>query len=220
MTPVYTTNEFIGVSSEQLDEDRNTTRDLIAWHKDMGIEDGSIDYLVAYLKRADAEADRRLARAERYKNDPHAPQWPDPSRIEVLRDAAQNLKAELGIDEYLDRVAPRPMQQSGRRLKCSCPFPDHDDRTPSFIIYEDDHAWCHGCNRGGDLFRIVGLVEGLERFRDQLRRVADMVGRELQGASQNRSFPVNSHRENVGKERSGRGGAFRPIRVVNGKVAL
>jgi hypothetical protein len=37
---------------------------------------------------------------------------------------------------------------------------------------------------------------------------------------ENRSFPTNSHRENVGKERSGRGdGAFRPIRVVNGKVA-
>jgi hypothetical protein len=219
MHPVYTSNEFIGVSSEQLQENINTSRDLIAWHRDSGFDDGSIAYLIADLECMEAEADRRRARAERYKNDPHAPQWPDPSRIEVLREAAQTLKAELGIEEYLNRVAPRPMQQSGHRLKCRCPFPDHDDRTPSFIVYEDDHAWCHGCNRGGDLFRIVGLVEGIERFRDQLRRVADMVGRDLPDTSQSRSFTAPSTKGAVNRERSGRGRIFEPIKVVNGKVA-
>jgi len=31
-----------------------------------------------------------------------------------------------------------------------CPFPDHQDRTPSFVMYPDTNSYfCFGCNKSG-----------------------------------------------------------------------
>lgn len=31
-----------------------------------------------------------------------------------------------------------------------CPFPDHEDRTPSFVMYQDDQSYyCFGCKKSG-----------------------------------------------------------------------
>jgi hypothetical protein len=44
-----------------------------------------------------------------------------------------------------------------------CPLPDHDDRTPSFYVYEE--GWhCFGCNRGGDVIDLARLAWG---YREQ-----------------------------------------------------
>jgi DNA primase len=32
-----------------------------------------------------------------------------------------------------------------------CPFPDHEDKTPSFYLYPPGRFYCYGCNRGGDV---------------------------------------------------------------------
>lgn len=46
-----------------------------------------------------------------------------------------------------------------------CPFPDHDDSTPSFVMYPDTQSYfCFGCNRSGkaswfrkEMERIYGI---------------------------------------------------------------
>ena len=58
-----------------------------------------------------------------------------------------------------------------------CPLPDHDDRTPSARYYANGHTvHCFGCGRTVDVFTLVGALDGIEGFPEQVEAVADMVG--------------------------------------------
>ena len=68
------------------------------------------------------------------------------------------------------------VKKAGAAWKACCPFPGHDEKTPSFHIYEaDGRVWCFGCKRGGDLFQFIMEMEGFE-FVDALRHLADRAG--------------------------------------------
>jgi len=43
-----------------------------------------------------------------------------------------------------------------------CPLPDHNERHPSFYVHPRGVWFCHGCARGGDVFRLVMLVKGCD----------------------------------------------------------
>ena len=72
--------------------------------------------------------------------------------------------AEL-IGPYMDR----PRLSGSRNLASKCPFPDHDDNSPSFAVNIENGLWkCHGCNRSGGLVTLLREL-GLSRSRvDQL----------------------------------------------------
>src|SRR4051794_41752689 len=60
------------------------------------------------------------------------------------------------------------------RLTGLCPF--YDERSPSFGIDPVKKVFhCFGCGEGGDVFRWVELVEGLD-FSTALEWLADRVG--------------------------------------------
>jgi DNA primase len=45
---------------------------------------------------------------------------------------------------------------------CLCPFTDHYDTKPSFSISSDGRLFfCFGCERGGDVFTLLQLLDGL-----------------------------------------------------------
>ena len=47
-------------------------------------------------------------------------------------------------------------------LNCSCPFPDHNDRSPSFgYNIESDHFNCFGCGETGNLINLVQKIESI-----------------------------------------------------------
>lgn len=52
------------------------------------------------------------------------------------------------------------LRRVGRQFKACCPFPDHDDRTPSFIIYENNTFFCWGCGAGGDAITFLRKLRG------------------------------------------------------------
>lgn len=66
------------------------------------------------------------------------------------------------------------VRRSGpRRSVCRCLCGENSDRTPSFMLYEDDdHFHCFACNRHGSVIDLVMLAEGcdLPTALDLLRR--------------------------------------------------
>jgi CHC2 zinc finger len=52
---------------------------------------------------------------------------------------------------------------SERGLRRRCPLPDHEDHTPSFVLYpETESFFCFGCLRGGDVVELYRLAKGYE----------------------------------------------------------
>ena len=99
-----------------------------------------------------SELVRRRQLLERHRDHPLAPRWPQrtinlQARIDAVKDAWS-----------VERVCTAPLlaasKRSGNHWIAGCPLPGHDDASPSFHIY-DDHAWCFGCNCGGDQIQLA-----------------------------------------------------------------
>jgi len=59
------------------------------------------------------------------------------------------------------------------RLVAVCPFPEHDDRSPSFNINVSGNLYyCHGCGRGGDAIRYVQETQSVT-FPEAVEILAD-----------------------------------------------
>jgi hypothetical protein len=44
-------------------------------------------------------------------------------------------------------------------LRRRCPLPDHEDRSPSFVVYpQTESFFCYGCLRGGDVVELARLA--------------------------------------------------------------
>ena len=66
-----------------------------------------------------------------------------------------------------------------------CPNPDHDDSDPSAHFYvKDGLVHCFGCDGTWDVFGLVGMVYGIAGFREQVEKVAEIVGYRLSDAEE------------------------------------
>jgi hypothetical protein len=77
-------------------------------------------------------------------------------------DAAK--EAVLVID-LADRLAgPGKMRRVGKTWATNCLLPNHEDRTPSFVVYPETNSWyCFSCLRGGDVVELARLVWGYDQ---------------------------------------------------------
>lgn len=81
----------------------------------------------------------------------------------------------------------------GGAFMCLCPF--HDERTPSMSIKPDDKLFhCFGCGEGGDVFRWVELLEGVD-FTGALELLADRAGIQLRTADEHPETAARRARE-------------------------
>jgi hypothetical protein len=60
------------------------------------------------------------------------------------------------------------LRRAGNLWKCRCPF--HDERTPSFTVYDDGRFKCFGCGEAGDVIDYIRLRDGLG-FREACARL-------------------------------------------------
>jgi len=84
------------------------------------------------------------------------------SRRTVIEEA----KAKVSTIDLADRLCgpAGSLRRSGENWTGRCPLPDHEDRTPSFYVYEESNSFfCFGCLEGGDVVKLARHAWGFEK---------------------------------------------------------
>lgn len=75
------------------------------------------------------------------------------------------------FDIYGDNLKPQP----NGKYKMKCPLPDHEEKTPSFIINKDLSCHCFGCGFHGSAYDFVMKRDGVD-FNTARKYLADKAG--------------------------------------------
>ena len=88
----------------------------------------------------------------------------------------EELRRRLSIFDLVGRKVR--LTRRGKQATGLCPF--HNEKSPSFHVYDDDepHYHCFGCGAHGDAITFVMQTDGLE-FRDAVERLAGEAGLEV-----------------------------------------
>ncbi len=71
------------------------------------------------------------------------------------------------------------LNEKGGRLWGCCPFPDHNEKTPSFSVNPDRQLfYCFGCKRGGNAFQFLQTYNGYH-FPEAVEYLAKLAGIEI-----------------------------------------
>lgn len=85
-----------------------------------------------------------------------------------------------GLTSYVQSITQADQRAGHNMYKCPlCGSGSNGGRNSdgAFSITKDGKTWrCFSCNRGGDIFTLIGLHEGLEDFNSQVRRAAKIIG--------------------------------------------
>lgn len=76
------------------------------------------------------------------------------------------------LREYLGQ---RGIEIKKNILRC----PNHNDDTPSAVIYDNQDeptVWCPVCDKSFDIFEVAGLLDNLSSFPEKLKSVNDTLG--------------------------------------------
>ena len=93
----------------------------------------------------------------------------------MASDSVQLIKGKLNI---IDVISPYvELHKAGRHFKGKSPFTN--EKTPSFFVSpERGMYYCFSTSQGGDIFRFIEVMEGLD-FKGALKLLADKAGVEL-----------------------------------------
>jgi len=64
---------------------------------------------------------------------------------------AQFINKRISLLELIRSHGFEPKLDSGGRYKMKCPLPNHDEKTASFTIYDNNSYYCFGCASGGNV---------------------------------------------------------------------
>lgn len=168
-------NPYFGLAPSELEEEYMRYA--------MQLEDTlDCDHLPDNLKVGDAEfylheMKQIEARIERFKKSRRLKyRWPDRKPFEETKQLAQEMKSQYPLERFIeDHVLHCNIRDMGDSWLGNCPIPTHDDRTPSFRVYDSIRFYCYGCEARGDIFELIGLVYGIEGFTDRVQYLAEVM---------------------------------------------
>src|SRR5215211_2430284 len=89
----------------------------------------------------------------------------------------EKLRECVDLVELADRFTE--LRPSGNTFCGCCPFPEHQDNTPSFYCYPDQRFHCFGCRRHGDAVDLWAVAKGIVPGTEAAIDLAKEYGVEL-----------------------------------------
>lgn len=96
------------------------------------------------------------------------------------------VQSQVDTQEYISRYTN--LKRVGLVYRCTCPFPHHNEKTPSFTVYPAGFNdpklgpqryasfFCFGCKTGGDIFTFKKAIEGLDTRFEALQTLEKELG--------------------------------------------
>lgn len=98
-----------------------------------------------------------------------------------LREMIARVKDQYPLLGVLGAAGVRTRKQGRSYVVANCPFPNHEDSSPSFKVKlsAPDRFYCFGCSASGDVFDFVHYFYGKDTFDEQVRFLTGKSLREL-----------------------------------------
>ncbi|BBL78960.1 hypothetical protein RxyAA322_08140 [Rubrobacter xylanophilus] len=97
--------------------------------------------------------------------------------MRIARQSIEELRETADIVEVASEFTA--LRRQGTRFVGLCPYPDHQEKTPSFSVSpEKGFYYCFGCSRGGDAIKLVEDLKSLP-FAEAVAHLAERYNIEL-----------------------------------------
>ena len=117
----------------------------------------------------------------------------EPEFIDKVRDASN-------LVEYVAQYTELKPSSSGQYMGL-CPYPDHNEKTPSFSVSETKQVYfCFGCKKSGNIFTFLQDIKGMG-FPEAVKYLAEKAGIPLPKTNLSRaeSDSLNRSRDEKGQ---------------------
>ena len=95
-----------------------------------------------------------------------------------FKDTLKYIRDKVRLEDIVEEYE-KPARTDGVRVWFRCPFPDHNDKTPSFAVNTERQQFiCYGCGKRGDIYNFIEEMENVS-FMDAVKKLADRIGFEL-----------------------------------------
>lgn len=95
-----------------------------------------------------------------------------------------DLENSIDIVDLVGRYTK--LKKAGANYKALCPFPGHNEKTPSFVVSPAKQiGYCFGCHRWGGPVKFITDMENCE-FREAIQILGNITGKEVQGFTENK----------------------------------